>query len=435
MTDHRTMTIINWIYRHRRTCGILAVATIVILQVIFLQRGRDDWETTSLSLLQGEVHPSPATTNFTPPFHTQGRHIKDASGQIVKLASINWYGASDIDFVPGGLDVRHRDEIAALIRALGFNSVRLPYADEIVYRNPLINMTKISANSDLMQDGVPPSALDVYQAVVESLTAAGLLVIVNNHITTATWCCGINPCDLSWSNQWMGGYFFCPVPQNEQRWIRNWETVMRPLVGNPLVLGADLRNEVRGLWGTMHWDDWASAAEKASERLLKLNRNWLMIVEGISSANDLSGVRTRPIQLSVPGRVVYSAHVYKWSGWGSLAPFSGRTYEGFAEEMWKNWAYLLEEEIAPGWVGEIGTTEEASAGDKNYWRHLMRALGTVDASWGYWALNARKAWGEHEGYGLVGDGWDWKAVRWDYRLEGLRGLGLRNESNESNDLR
>lgn len=367
-------------------------------------------------------HPSSTTTNFTPPFHTQGRHIRDVHGTPIKLASINWYGASDVDFVPGGLELRHRDEIARLIREMGFNSVRLPYADEIVVRNPVINPKVIAANPDLWE-GHSPTALDVFFAVVESLTAAGLLVIVNNHITQATWCCGINPCDLAWSNRWwFGGNVFCTVGQSEEGWIRNWETVMKPLVSNPLVMGADLRNEVRGLWGTMHWEEWATAAEKASERLLALNPNWLMIVEGISSANDLSGVRARPVQLSQAGRVVYSAHVYKWSGWGRLAPFSGRSYEDFAAEMWNNWAYLMGEDLAPVWVGEVGTPESPSDGDRNYWRHLVQFLGAVDASWGYWALNARKAGGEWESYGLVGE--QWQSMRRDWRLDDLRFLGL-----------
>ncbi|KAJ5223353.1 hypothetical protein N7468_007895 [Penicillium chermesinum] len=377
-------------------------------------------------LAAGHRHHSylPASLNFTPPFHTQGRFIRDANDVPVKLASINWYGASDIYFVPGGLDVRHRDDIAQLILDLGFNSVRLPYADEIVLRNPQVNTSLIAANQDLFQESTP-TALDVYHAVIDSLTAAGLLVIPNNHITTATWCCGANPCDLSWTNSYWGGQLFCPVPLTEEGWIRNWETVMRPLVQNPFVIGADLRNEVRGLWGTMYWSDWAKAAERASERLLAINPDWLMIVEGISSANDVSGAKKRPIQLSIPGRVVYSAHVYPWSGWGSLAPFSGRRYEDFASEMWKNWGYLLAEDIAPVWVGEIGITSyEPTDGDRNYWRNLVRFLKETDASWGYWALNARKASGEIEWYGLLGDEWDWESVRWDYRLEALKALGL-----------
>lgn len=80
------------------------------------------------------------------------------------------------------------------------------------------------------------------------------------------------------------------------------------------------------------------------------------------------------------------------------------------------------------WVGEVGTpgaAEGPSAGDSNYWRHLVQFLAAVDASWGYWALNARKATGEWEGYGLVGDAWTWESVRWDYRLNDLERLGLR----------
>ncbi|KAL1984152.1 hypothetical protein VTN96DRAFT_9457 [Rasamsonia emersonii] len=378
----------------------------------------------------GSSSSSSASYNYTLPFHTRGRYILDAQNQRVKLASINWYGGSDEDFVPSGLDVQHRDRIAALIRDLGFNSVRLPYSDEMVRDNPLIPASRLAANRDLVdpETGGAP-ARDVFTAVVESLTDAGLLVIVNNHITQATWCCGANPCDAGWANDWFGGKWFCRVSQTSEEWIEHWETVMRPLAHNPRVIGVDLRNEPRGLWGTLHWDDWVAAAERAAERLLALNPAWLIIVEGISSANDLSGVRTRPVRLPPPfadDRVVYSAHVYSWSGWGSLYPYSRRTYEDFVASMRENWAYLLEEDMAPVWVGELGTPDEPTAGDRNYWTHLVEFLRVTDASWGYWALNPRKpADNEWESYGLVGDNWDRASVRWDYRLADLQRLGLR----------
>lgn len=358
-----------------------------------------------------------------PPLRTSGRHIIDSLHNVVKLTSVNWYGGSDIMFIPSGLDTQHRDRIAALIRDMGFNSVRLPYSDEMVVNNPLINSSLLSANLDLAAAaGGIVRALDVFTAVVESLTDAGVMVIVNNHITQAAWCCGANPCDGGWSNDWFGGRWLCKVSQFQAQWIANWETVMRPFAGNELVIGADLRNEVRGLWGTVYWHSWASAAEAASERLLALNPNWLMFIEGISSANDLAGVRTRPVQLSVPNRVVYSAHVYCWSGWGGLRPFAHRSYERFALAMKRNWAYILEENLAPVWVGEMGTPEVPSRGDMNYWAHLIRFLRQVNTGWGYWAVNPRQPAGEPETYGLVRD--DWKTIRWDYRLEDLKKLGL-----------
>lgn len=377
----------------------------------------------------GRHRVTPALFNYTLPLQTRGRHIIDARGQQVKLASINWYGASDVGYIPAGLDVQHRNDIANLIRRLGFNSVRLPYADEIVKENPWIPAKKLSANRDLFRKSETEGAfaLDVFTAVVKSLTDAGVMVIVNDHITQATWCCGANPCDAVWNNDWFGGSLFCRVSQTEEQWVSNWETIMQPLISNPGVIGVDLRNEPRGLWGTLSWDDWAGAAESAADRLLALNPDWLVFVEGVSSANDLSGVRTRPIELSEHAdRVVYSSHVYSWSGWGALRPYSRRTYADFAASMRKNWAFIVEEDIAPVWVGEFGTSDEPNDGDRNYWNHLVAFLASQDVSWGYWALNPRKpedwAW---EGYGLVGDGWDEDSVRWDYRLGDLSRLGLR----------
>jgi endoglucanase len=371
-----------------------------------------------------------ATYNYTLPLRTRGRYIVDAHDDPVKLASINWYGASDILFIPSGLDKQPRDDIARLIRDLGFNSVRLPYSDEMVRDNPWIAGSLLAANRDLIHEdtgGAP--ALEVYTAVVNSLTAAGLMVIVNNHITQSTWCCGANPCDAGWANDWFGGGRFCRVGQTVDEWLEHWERVMRPLAHNPRVVGVDLRNEPRGLWGTLHWDDWAAVAETAAKRLLAIHPDWLVIVEGIASANDLTEVRARPVQLQAPfpaDRIVYSAHVYAWSGWGSLNPYSRRSYDDFVLEMRRNWAYLLEEDLAPVWIGEFGTPENPSAGDLNYWTHLVEFLRETDVSWAYWAINPRKpAHNEQESYGLVGDNWDRDAVRWDHRLESMRLLGLR----------
>ncbi|PGH26430.1 hypothetical protein AJ80_01928 [Polytolypa hystricis UAMH7299] len=365
-----------------------------------------------------------STASSVPDFHlplrTSGSKILDSRDAVVKLTSINWYGASDVIYIPSGLDTRHRDEIALLIRRMGFNSVRLPYADEMVRKNPFIPDDELSANPDL----VGQRALDVFFAVVNSLTDAGLMVIPNDHITQAAWCCGTNLsdlCDGGWSNDWLEP--FCRVRQTEEDWIQNWETVMRPLANNPLVVGADLRNEVRGIWGTMPWDTWASAAEKASERLLSINRNWLMFIEGISSANDLSGVRKRPVKLSVPDRVVYSSHIYSWSGWGQLWTYGKRPFESFAGAMIDNWAYLISDEIAPVWVGELGVSDMPNEEDLNYWDHLAAYLRNTDTSWGYWALNPRKPGSnDWESYGLVDD--DWETVRWDYRMDDMVTLGL-----------
>ena len=361
-----------------------------------------------------DTFPSPSLVYA--PLRTQGRHIIDARNQRFKLASVNWYGASDELFIPGGLDIQHRSEIAKTIRRLGFNSVRLPYADEMVVSNPPILPHLLAANADL----VGSRALDVFEAVVNALTDAGIAVIINNHITHATWCCGADPCDALWRNDHLGP--LCRIRQTEDQWMDNWETIMRPHINNPLVVGADLRNEVRSVWGTLTWDTWASAAERAGNRLLAMNPNWLVIVGGTGSGNFLTGASSRPVQLFVPNRVVYSAHVYSWSGWGSSeGRYAKRPYASFVKAMRENWGYLLDEDIAPVWVGEFGAPHIPSNGDAHYWKNLMRYIAAMDVDFGYWALNPRKPkMNEKESYSLVED--DWETPVLDYRMRDMRKL-------------
>ncbi|KAK0278205.1 hypothetical protein LTR35_009528 [Friedmanniomyces endolithicus] len=396
----------------------------------------------ALGDLSNDAPHAPPKPQHTPPFTTAGRHIVDANGKRFKLASINWYGASDVHFVPGGLEKRHRTEIAATIRRMGFNSVRFPYSDQMVIDNPIIPPEVIMANLDLLDgydlkanassrpDGEPtgPRALDVYKACVEAMTDAGIAVIPNNHITNAHWCDGKNLCDASWKNTQYGG--LCKVRQSTETWIDHWKTIMEPHISNPLVIGADLRNEPRGLWGTMTWNMWATAAEEASEALLRMQPKWLMFVEGTSSANDCSGARTRPVKLSVPNRVVYSSHVYQWSGWGALSPYHSRPYPSFALDMERNWGYLLRGNIAPVWLGEFGSPHTGDGRDHHYWDNLMRFLRESDADWGYWALNPRKPeMYDDETYGLLRD--DWETVVDDWRYKDLMKIVQPQSSEET----
>ena len=362
------------------------------------------------------LHKSLITT-YKLPLRTRGRDIVDATGRRYKLSSVNWYGASDEHYIPGGLDVQHRDTIAKTILALGFNSVRMPYADEMVMLNPEIPDSRLAANPDL----VGQRALDIFEAVVTSLTDAGIAVIINNHITSATWCCGADPCDAGWANDHLPAAL-CRVRQTEEEWMEHWETVMGRFLENPYVIGADLRNEVRGLWGTMTWDRWATAAERCGNRLLKLNKNWLVVVGGTESGNDLTGVAKRPVRLDLDHRVVYSAHVYSWSGWGSReGRYAQRDYASFVASMRRNWAYLVEGNLDPVWVGEFGAPHKPSVGDANYWQNLLRFLKSLDADFGYWAMNPRKPAGNtEETYALVED--DWLTPVLDYRMRDMSEL-------------
>ncbi len=353
-------------------------------------------------------------TLFQSPLSTQGRYVVDAAGARFKLASVNWYGASDEHWIPGGLDICHRDEIARTILDLGFNSVRLPYSDEMIYVNPIIPLQNgLQANPDLADK----HALDIFHAVVESLTEAGVTVIVNNHITEAKWCDGMDLTNARWSNS---GVPFARVKQPESQWLENWRTIMRPHVDNPNVIGADLRNEIR----LTKWKHWATVAEEAGNMLHALNPHWLIIVEGVNSAGDLRGVKTRPIKLHQPNRVVYSAHAYKWFGWGQISQYGKLEYPDFAKLMHKNWGYLLDDKAslqAPVWIGEFGAPTHGDKDDHLFWSNLMQYMYDRDVDFGYWAINTYKPAGRaHEPYSILDD--TWTTAQEDYRMHGMRRL-------------
>ena len=102
---------------------------------------------------------------------------------------------------------------------------------------------------------------------------------------------------------------------------------------NPLVIGNDLRNEIRTdkknnlypTWGTGDSiTDWKLAATNAGNEVLKRTPDSLIFIEGLNYANDMSMIKDSPITLDVPNKLVYSFHLYSWQNVTSY-----RTYDKF----------------------------------------------------------------------------------------------------------
>ena len=53
------------------------------------------------------------------------------------------------------------------------------------YDNNIIHNKYISANPELFNI----TAMDLFDLTVKELTNAGVLVILNNHISSSMWCC------------------------------------------------------------------------------------------------------------------------------------------------------------------------------------------------------------------------------------------------------
>ncbi|WP_246777098.1 Calx-beta domain-containing protein [Microvirga sp. VF16] len=281
-------------------------------------------------------------------FHTVGNQIVDASGNGVKIAGVNWFGLESNRYAPDGLHARNYKDMMQQMADLGFNTIRLPFSDQLFEAGSTPNGIDFGENPDLA--GL--TGLQIMDKIVAYAGQIGLKIILDHHRSSAG--AGANANGL-----WYEGAY------TEQKWIANWTMLARHYAGNPTVTGADLHNEPHGpaTWGGNAATDWAAAAERAGNAVLAANPHWLIFVEGIEAYNNqsywwggnLMGVKDRPIELDVPGRLVYSAHDYPNSiyaqPWFNDPAFPANLPSKF-DQMW---GYIYKQNIAPVYLGEFGS--------------------------------------------------------------------------------
>jgi endoglucanase len=312
------------------------------------------------------------------PLSTSGRFIVDAHGRRVRLAGVNWYGASEDLGVPAGLDRANRNTLAGLIAAQGFNSVRFPFSLWMLGQTTPVPQQYLAANPDLA--GSTP--IEVYDACVTALTDQGLIVIPNCHLLDYGWCCNTDDSNGLWFNdRWPAAKFTAA-----------WQDITRRYAANPLVAAMDIKNEPRSAkvgghvlqpaWGTGGQTDFAAMYTTVGNLIHQINPHLLIICEGLNYATDLTGVASHPVRLTEANKVVYSMHDYSWSG------HQGQDQAAYDAQMTKNGGYLVADKTAPVWIGEFGhvagTLPPQTAG---WWNYIMAWLKAEDLDWCWWALN------------------------------------------------
>src|ERR1700761_1379261 len=323
-----------------------------------------------------------------PPLHTSGHDILDSAGHRVRLTSVNWYGFDQQDFVAGGLDHAPLATIVKEIADLGVNSVRLPWANETLERNPRVPDYAVKANPQFRGK----HAMNVMDAVVRALGDAHIMVILDNHVSRADWCCN----DTDGNGLWYNAEY------PESQWIRDWQTIVRRYKSDRWVVGADLRNELRNgaAWGgTNPKLDWHAAAERGGNAVLAANPLLLIMVEGPEYSTNFLGFDKLPVRLTIAGRLVYSPHAYNISN----HPFSG--YDELKQAYDARAGFLLHAEPGvPLWVGEFGTCQTLDCGANSDWFVMyIRYMKENDLAWSYWALNGTQSTGASRKYDSTED--------------------------------
>ncbi|WP_105181690.1 glycoside hydrolase family 5 protein [Pseudoalteromonas sp. T1lg21] len=364
------------------------------------------------------------------PLSTQQQYIVDTKNCKVTLRSVNWFGGESEAFTPGGLDLRPVSSLIYQIKDAGFNSIRLPWSNEMVAKNPVIKDRLLSANPHLQGK----TALEIFDYIIEEAGKAGLMIILDNHRSRADWCCDADQGDGLWYSK--------EYPQNI--FFEHWVKLVNRYKEVPNVVAAELRNEIRPdptidltpTWGTGEVEtDWKAAATKAGNLILENNANLLIMVGGLRWQVDLEEVKEQPIKLKSKNKLVYVAHDYVWNHEEEDLHDPQR----FASSAYKRWGFVLEPNkpyTAPLYLSEWGGCTQLGADNKpcpeNRYQFLTAFVNYLcdleegsSVSWAYWPLNGTQLMGynriegEVEAYGLLKPDWkSWASPRLVARLNG-----------------
>lgn len=318
-------------------------------------------------------------------WHTSGSQILDSNNQPVRITGVNWFGFETANYVAHGLWTRNYKDMLNQIASLGYNTIRLPFSDQLFDPSSAPNSINFNVNAELQGLG----SLQIMDKIINYGGSIGLKFILDQH----------RPDSGAQSALWYTSQY------PESRWLSDWTMLAQHYLGNTAVIGADLHNEPHSpaCWGCGNTAvDWRLAAERGGNAVLAINPHWLIFVEGVdcfgpggSTSGDcdwwggnLEGVASFPVQLNVPNQLVYSAHDYPLDV-ASQPWFSDPTYPNNLPGIWhKFWGYIAQQNIAPIWVGEFGTLLDDTS-DQQWLTAMTNYLGkgATGLNWTFWSWN------------------------------------------------
>ncbi|OQR97154.1 cell 5A endo-1,4-betaglucanase [Achlya hypogyna] len=243
------------------------------------------------------------------------------NGESIQMAikGINWSGMETSLGIPFGLWTNEYNgttvyEIALFLSRNKVNSIRLPLSVSSILADtpPLKSVVNQAQNR----------ALDIstYMSTIASLTRSlayrNISVLLDLHTLTPT----VN-----------GGWPWSPgTPYTQAAFLEAVDALTAALCEDTFwnIIGVDVKNEpYLATWGDGGSTDFRLMAAIIGNRVLKGCSNWLVFVEGISSAQTLTvdnstfsffdwwgggleGAGTAPVDLAKPHKLVYSPHYY-----------------------------------------------------------------------------------------------------------------------------
>jgi endoglucanase len=179
----------------------------------------------TLAVSYGTLRPTSASAAGAGFWHTSGGQILDAANQPVRIAGVNWFGLETANYAPHGLWTRGYRSMLDQMKSLGYNTVRLPYSNQLFDAGSTPNSIDFSAGKNTDLQGL--NGIQIMDKLVAYAGQIGLKIILDRH----------RPDSGTQSELWYTAQY------SEARWISDWRMLAQRYAGNPTVVGADLHNE------------------------------------------------------------------------------------------------------------------------------------------------------------------------------------------------
>ncbi|CAF3243851.1 unnamed protein product [Rotaria socialis] len=350
------------------------------------------------------------------PFSTLGNSIIDANGAVVRMRCVNWPGSMET-LMPEGLQHNSIDNIVLIIKQMNMTCVRLTYSIDVTRSSDLTVYQSLSrlnltfALQGFMNNNpslINSTVSNIFNTVLDTLGKYNILVLLDNHVSKAMWCCS----DFDGNGFWGDRYF------DVEQWIDGLKFMANKTIDRPYVIAMSLRNELRGVRQNQpHW--YHNVVRAILEAISFVNPRLLIVISGLNYDLNLSFIRSLPVQnlvpISIQKKIVYEAHWYSWSYYGLLSDCNH-----IKDTIENAWGYILESNYsytAPVWLTEFGTNVDQFQGDDEFIdcvKGFLQTPLTQTMSWSYWVLAGsyyiRSGTAEsHESFGLLTD--DWKNIK------------------------
>ncbi len=392
---------------------------------------------------------------------TEGNQIVDKNGNSVWLTGANWFGFNASERVFHGIWSVNMENLVEGVAERGINLIRVPIGTELIkeWQSGVFEATNVNLFTNPNLTG--KNSLEIFDHFLSVAKACGVKVMLDVH----------HP-DQNNSGHHYWGWEKGDITVDD--FYDTWEWITDRYKNDDTIIAMDLQNEPHGSpdgsegnslergpdesWEEFcnrkpetdvtdfaKWDDstdannWRHVAQTAAERILAVNPNLLILVEGIEAyprygkwvnhkntpvpsaqhecydfnwwGGNLRGVRDFEVEvLGHQAQIMYSPHDYGPLVY--LQPWFEEEFDrnSLRAEVWEpNWLYIHQDHISPLLIGEWGGFIDG--GDNQRWMEALRdEIVELGLHHTFWAINPNS--GDTGGL-LMNDWLTWDEEKYD----------------------